>query len=438
MADKIMIYTELVDNVSKKLTGVTQEFNKFGQATKRVTTTTQAFAKGMPKVTRATIQNTKLIDKANLAQSTFGQVMGMNLQNWRQYNAMGGKFKTIGGQAANKFRMMTHGLRGFRMEMLGVMFFGMGLSKFFSGLLQPALKLVGIFELWSLMLSIVFLPLALALLDPLLKIMDWFINLPEPVKMGIGVFVALAAILFKLLFLVGMFALGLGSLIQAFGGIAAIKGILTGVGTIIGTVGGFILAILAVITIAIIGFVLAWKENFGKIKGWVELMWVGIKQIFKGFIEWFKGLWMIISGLFEGNTDKIIKGLKLMAKGFKNIFVGLLRFVGGLLVTLGLSILRALWGIVKSIGGLIVKAYSYLKGKVTGLVGGGGVKGGRQIGGFIPHTGLYRLHAGEHVIPTNQTYNSSPTINVYGVSNEDLIRRISDAVTRDLASLARR
>ena len=66
----------------------------------------------------------------------------------KMYNAAGvmnKNFKkniTTGQRWALGIRKMTHGLRGFRMEMLGVMFFGMGLQKFFTGLLRPALEAI--------------------------------------------------------------------------------------------------------------------------------------------------------------------------------------------------------------------------------------------------------------------------------------------------------
>ena len=438
--EEIVITARFIDKMTGGLRTVRNTVNQFGQTTRTVTKQFRQLEDGTRQLTKQTTKANKVVQSARVAHGSFSDVMGMNLTQWRQYNALGGKFKTIGGATANKFRLMTHGLRGFRMEMLGVMFFGMGLARFFTGLLQPALKLVGLFEIWGAVLGVLFLPIALKLLEVLLPIMDWLIVLPEPVKMAIGIFVLLAAIFFNMIFLIGMFALGIGSLIQAFGGMAVIGPFIAGVGAVISASIGLIIAILAIVVAVVIGFALAWKENFGKIKGWVQLMWVGIKQTFKGIVQFFKSIWMIISGLFSGNSDKIIEGFKLMGKAIMNILKGVLRFVGGLLVILGLSILRALWGAVVSIGDLLVRAYDYLKGKVTGFVGGvtGKIKGGRQVGGFIPHEGLYRLHAGETVTPAGDTFSSSPTINVYGVGAEDIARQVSEMVTRDLASLSRR
>ncbi len=421
----------------KRLQNEINNFNKGGQ---RLARQQKQVNRLMTGGAQKLIDNSTAVNKVAKQYDSFSGVMGMGLTNWRKFNDQGGEFSTIGARAANRFRLMTHGLRGFRMEMLGVMFFGMGLAMFFTGLLKPALQLVGIFELWSQTLAILFLPIALILLELFLPIMEFFISLPAPMQIAIGLFVILAAIFFKLVFLFGMFALGVGSLIQAFGGWVVIQPIIAAFGAAITASLAVVLIVLAIVVIAIIGFALAWKENFGNIKGWVKLMWIGIKQTFTGIWQFIKSVWMIISGLFSGNTEKIIEGFKLMWVAIKNIFTGLLRFVGGLLVTLGLSILRALWGAVVSIGGLLVKAYGYLKEKVSGFVGGavGKIKGGRQTGGFIPHTGLYKLHAGETVNQAGDTINSSPIINVYGATSEDLVSQISEAVTRNLANLSRR
>src|SRR3990167_894163 len=116
----------------------------------------------------------------------FNQAMGMSMENFKKMNKANVTIANTGARLANRFRMLTHGMRGFRMEMLSVMFFGMGINRFFSGLLQPAMEAAGIFELISTTLQILFLPVALMLLDVLMPILDWFLNLPEGVQVAIG------------------------------------------------------------------------------------------------------------------------------------------------------------------------------------------------------------------------------------------------------------
>lgn len=159
----------------------------------------------------------------SVAGMGFRNVMQMSLGTLKQVNEQGlQKGFTRAGKFAFGLRRLTHGMRGFRMEMLGVMFFGMGVQKFFTGLLKPALQLTGFMELLSMTLAIVFLPVALMLLDLLLPLFMWFMNLSEATKLLIGKMVLWGAIIGGALFIIGMFALGIGSLILAFGGLLGI------------------------------------------------------------------------------------------------------------------------------------------------------------------------------------------------------------------------
>src|SRR3990167_4780151 len=76
------------------------------------------------------------------------QVFAASLETIREVNEKGfQKNFTVMGRVANRVRLMTHGLKGFRMEALGVMFFGMMLANTFTGLLRPALDASGAFDL---------------------------------------------------------------------------------------------------------------------------------------------------------------------------------------------------------------------------------------------------------------------------------------------------
>ena len=127
--------------------------------------------------------------------------------------------RTIMGRFGYNLRRLTHGMRGFRMEMLGVMFFGMSLNSFFTGLLKPAMQMAGVFDLMNTILGVVFLPIAMALLDPLIAIGTWLMNLDEGTKLWLGKMVLLGIAIAGVLTVVGTFALGIGSLILAFGSI---------------------------------------------------------------------------------------------------------------------------------------------------------------------------------------------------------------------------
>lgn len=159
---------------------------------------------------------------ANKAANMFPEQLtklkkNMPEKQMNQLNNDMGMISSRGGKTANSFRNMTHGLRGFKMEMLGVMFFGMGIQAFFTGLLQPALQMVGVFELLKLTLAVLFIPVALQLLEILMPLFNWLMNLSDGSKKLIGWFVVFGAAVGGLLFLIGMLGLGIGSLILTFG-----------------------------------------------------------------------------------------------------------------------------------------------------------------------------------------------------------------------------
>ena len=137
----------------------------------------------------------------------------------RRFNQAGGRFQTRSARAAMGIRKFTTGLRGFRMEMLSVMFFGLGMSRFFKGLLTPALQLTGVFELFGTVLQILFLPMALLFIDVGLFILDIILGMSDRTKKLIGWFVLIGAALGIFLFIFGQVVLFIGGAILAFGGL---------------------------------------------------------------------------------------------------------------------------------------------------------------------------------------------------------------------------
>ncbi len=133
-------------------------------------------------------------------------------ENYKQINTTAGRF-------ALTMRRLTVGFRGFKAEFLSVMFFGMGLQRFFTGLLKPALQVTGVFELWASVLQVLFLPIALAILDFLLPWFEVLLNLSDATKLFIGKIVLLGAALGIFLFLLGTIALGIAGVILVFSGL---------------------------------------------------------------------------------------------------------------------------------------------------------------------------------------------------------------------------
>ena len=299
----------------------------------------------------------KKIASANderIANQSAWQTLRMNTKEHGEWVKKGGKFNRTGSQIVSKTRMMTQGMKGFKMEMLGVMFFGMNLQKTFGGMLQPALQLVGALDLLRVMFELLFLPISLVLLDAFLPVMDFFTNLPEGVKLAIGGLVLLLSIIGMVLFLVGSLALGIGSLMALFAGIggtattgAAGAGIFsTGLTALGGAIGAIITVISACLVpiLLIIGALallwLAWQTNFANIRGFAETVFEAIGKIFEGIVDIFQGALDIIFGLIEMDGEKIMGGFgkifdgiyKIVVEGVGAIIVGFLAFTARVIV----------------------------------------------------------------------------------------------------------
>jgi len=110
---------------------------------------------------------------------------------------------------------------GFKFAWLGVMFAGMALTRVFGGLIKSQLELFGISELFSAMWTVILLPVMELLLPIILKLTEYLMNLPESVRLTIGVFILLAAGLGIVMLVVGQVMLAISSLILIFGSLSS-------------------------------------------------------------------------------------------------------------------------------------------------------------------------------------------------------------------------
>ncbi len=242
-----------------------------------------------------------------------GGVMGMGMQEFKKFDDGTGRLnkrmmKQLGvtGRLGMRIRWLTHGFRGFRMELLGVMFFGMGIQKFFTGLIKPALTVTGVFKLWSTILTILFLPIALKLLDWTIKFMNW-LNKSERLQKFIRWITIIGIVLGSVLFFIGMFGLGIGSIL------IAISAILT---PIIMAIGAFF---------SFIGVLISATGWFGKI-GSALLIFLGIIPAIRAASDDVKehgGIWSMITGwigkaistiigYLDGLWDKLLESEPIM------------------------------------------------------------------------------------------------------------------------------
>lgn len=203
----------------------------------------------------------------------FNNVMNQSMVTFRNNRLGITGMESAGAKLANRIRMLTHGMRGFRMEMLGVMFFGMSMQRFFSGLIKPAAELFGIFDIWRISLQTLFIPIMEELMSYFIDFATWIIDLPEPVKKLVGELALFGLVLGIMVMLLGMLALGIGSLI------------LVGFGPLI--------AILAIAAVAFVGLFLIVKGVCMVIKK----KWEGIGLIIMGvgiILLLFIGWWALI------------------------------------------------------------------------------------------------------------------------------------------------
>ena len=157
-----------------------------------------------------------------------------------------------------QFKRLFVGLHGFRMEMLSVMFFGLGMQRFFGGLIRPATEMVGVWDVLSTALGILFLPFAFELLDWAMKFLGWVQNMDPNTQKMINTFVKWGIILGTLLFVIGSFVLGIGGIISAFGPLISI------ILALVTSPLALLLAAFVAITAAVVG-----KEALGPALEWL-------------------------------------------------------------------------------------------------------------------------------------------------------------------------
>lgn len=152
----------------------------------------------------------------NMSKNVRGVTSVMSLTNKEldDFNQSGFTFANRTARMTNKIRTFTAGVRGFRMEFLSVLFFGMAMQRVFFGMLKPAAEAVGLTKLWSTTLQILFLPVMIALLPHLLAFMAWILDLPAPVQKALGAMAIFLGGVGAMMFFFATIGLGIGGITQ--------------------------------------------------------------------------------------------------------------------------------------------------------------------------------------------------------------------------------
>jgi len=270
---------------------------------------------------------------------------------------------------------LTRSHERFRMELLGVLFFGMQMQDLFLGWIKNAFKATGITDLLSASLMYLAMPLVEKLIPGFTESSNKIFELDDNTRLAISALSALAGIAFFVLFAISQLGLGLYSLYTLlsglgiiswlsglFGGLAAtISGVLEPVLSAIGGLLGWIIAIIILVGIAflynsqrMIDAIIMFGEGvWNVITGVIDLFFSIIKVV--GAI--FYGICSLISAfiaLLAGDKEKaaaIIKDAikffldsindltnaahKVIIEGLGKIWIGLSGFIGETLIGLG-------------------------------------------------------------------------------------------------------
>ncbi len=220
-----VVMRDNLTKVSKTITQSTQRMkNGFNTLKQEIDGTS-----GMVLKTKETFKPfTNAQRRANAGFRRFGDALRLTNEEFKETSDGAGRLNkgikensTRMGRAGLAVRKATTGFRGFKMELLGVMFFGMAIQRIFKSLIQPALQMTGAIQLLSTVLGIMFLPIGLMVIDFAVALLGWWDNLSESTQKLIQRFVLIGLAVGTFLMMFGAIGLGVGSVIIAFGGLIA-------------------------------------------------------------------------------------------------------------------------------------------------------------------------------------------------------------------------
>ena len=441
---------ETVKNATKQLgKGVettTQTMNKFNKEGQIIGSTMSKITKPISESTLRQQKMARIMEHTKALAGKYGMAIdnvttGLRKQNL-QVTSAGDIQSILTGKVVDTNKSMTkaNGLtKRFQMHWLGIMFAGMAISRMFGGMVKSVLKLMGVMDVWGATITTVLLPVMLPLSDMLMKIMFFFMDLPEPVQKVIGGFILFGAVVGGLLMLVGQFALGWNSLITLLGTMGTTIGVAAGV--VAAVIGGIILVIWGVIQVF-----RNWGKDWAAVSAGILKVIAGIALALAVFIGgpllWIVAGVALAASLIIDHWDSIrewfIKIGTKIRDWWRNLFAKFPEPVQKAFTWLATAFkwffwdnpkkwLTKLWDLFTSIFGKIGDFFKNIKG-------GGNWVGkllGFQKGGIMPYDGLAYLHQGEKITPAGQTTNFASNVVVNAnVSNDMDIRSLANSLSR--------
>ena len=317
-----------------------------------------------------------LQDFGNAGRLTMSRMVGLNKAV--DAGAIDSQSKAILGsrKSMSKLGLATGHLRDqFKMHLLSVMFFGMQFQRIFQRMAMTtidafmkitegsteagkAINMLKVgFETIKFTIGEAIAEALLPYIPIIMKIIDVVTEFVETHQKLVAGIVIGGLALGSFLFMFGQLGLGIQGLGTAFlkpfmnligkafpsaagkaMGAKGLAGISGGLGT---------LAILfAIVAALVVSFVIAFKENFGKIRGWVDWVVDGLKETFGGVFDILAGIVEVFVSLLQGDFDGVVEGIKKIFIGLGRVIIGVFKFIVGIIVSIGLAVFRGFLGIV--------------------------------------------------------------------------------------------
>ena len=264
--------------------------------------------------------------------------------NGKMYETWGKQKEVPFSKAMNK---MTQATSKFQMQWLGAMFGAMAIKRVFQGLIDPAMKAAGVFELVSITLTVLFLPIAIEVLKVLLPLAQALMALSQATKLLIGGFAFLGFVLFSVLFIGAQFMLFASSMGIVFAQVNAYLGfaLLPSLGAL--TV---MLGVLAVL-MGILGVL--WIFNMSNIR---TVTAYSVDFLGRAFNDVGRYISAVLSGDEHGAQESfgdLFADLKIIAMG-----AGITIF--NIILQMTIAVGKVLWGIPVAMADVMQRAAFYV------------------------------------------------------------------------------